>query len=522
MVVPSVTGTTPSQREMLAGEEARMRHVAFRPGSVIADKYIVERVIGEGGLGVVVAAHHQHLEQTVAIKYLRPKALGTKVVTERFVREARLAAKIRSQHVVRVYDVGMLSEGTPFMVMEYLDGTDLGNVIATAGPLATERAVDYVLQACEALAEAHLAGIVHRDLKPDNLFLAQASGKSTIKVLDFGISKVSSKRSETGRLAELTEANDQFGTPVYMSPEQLRSAADVDARADVWAVGVILFELLTGQLPFDGDGLPELCTSILTLPPASLTKIRSSLPEGLEVVVGRCLEKERENRFQNVAELAQELRPFATPAGRDSVDHIVRIVRDGGEPVRPTTPPPGDVTSRAIREAMTLAPSEGRTALTTSSGAASWGLIRVQPVVASKRGKVILAAAGAGILAVVAFTRVLTHAASSDPPSKAAAPLESAVPQAAQAAKGMPLAPTIEPVASVPPLPPAIETVAAQPVVSVEPARSPAPPTLPSRPAPSPRAAAPRSASATKSVASAAQAPAPAPFDPNAVINPFQ
>ena len=416
-------GSTSSQREVLASEDALMRHSSFRAGAIIADKYIVERVIGEGGLGVVVAARHQHLDQTVAIKYLRPKVLGSKAVTERFLREARLAAKIRSEHVVRVYDVGTLPEGTPYMVMEYLAGTDLGQVLSANGPLPVERAVDYVLQACEALAEAHVAGIVHRDLKPDNLFLAAgAAGKSHVKVLDFGISKISSKRSDSGRVSELTEANDQFGTPVYMSPEQLRSSADVDARADVWAIGVILYELLTGRLPFEGEGLPELCTAIISLPPVPLTTARPYLPASMQTVIERCLEKDREARFQNVAELAQELRSYATPTGQESIAHIVRVIREAGETVRPATPVPTESNARMMREALTLAPSaEGRKALTTSTGAASWGATSTHTATSGwKRWRFALIGVAAVSVALVAgLTRL--HEPSADGPPKPAA-----------------------------------------------------------------------------------------------------
>jgi eukaryotic-like serine/threonine-protein kinase len=374
--VPPVKQSVPPARSVApSGEEGfpKLESPSFAPGMLIAEKYVIERVLGEGGIGVVVAAKHVELDQLVAIKYLRPKVMSSPTAADRFLREARLAAKIHSEHVVHVYDVGRLPDGSPYMVMEYLAGTDLGKLLAASGPLPLEWAIDYVLQTCEALAEAHVAGIVHRDLKPDNLFVATgAAGKSVVKILDFGISKLSAKRATPDRLDVLTQANDKFGTPVYMSPEQLRSSGDVDARADVWAVGVVLYELLTGRLPFDGDSLPELCTAILTLPPASLKLDRPYLPAELQLVIERCLEKDREARFQNVAELAQELSAFAAPVSHGRVDHVLRVIREAGEQVRAPTPMPGEATARAIHEAATLEAADVRSQLTTARGVSSW------------------------------------------------------------------------------------------------------------------------------------------------------
>jgi serine/threonine-protein kinase len=518
---------------MLASEDAQMRHAAFRPGSTIADKYIVERVVGEGGLGVVVSAHHKDLDQTVAIKYLRPKVLGSRVVVERFLREARLAAKIRSQHVVRVFDVGTLPEGgMPYMIMECLQGTDLGQVLATSGPLSVERAVDYVLQACEALAEAHASGIVHRDLKPDNLFLATgAAGKTVVKVLDFGISKLTAKRSETGRLitGELTEANDQFGTPVYMSPEQLRSSADVDARADVWAVGVILYELLSGKMPFEGAGLPELVTAILTAKPAPLEAacphLSPKVRELLESVIDRCLEKERDKRFQNIAEFAQELRGFATPAGQASIDHIVSIVREGGDHVRPTTPAPTESQARAIREALTLTPNESRASLTTSNGAASWGMRTHHSLLApsSKRtGLAFVAAAGVAVALIFVFTRGRDQAQASSSAAQGGHVVEAAK-AAGEPAMAAPKA--ASPPGPVEPQTAPLEAPLAQAAQAATSDDTSAPDAsmVAARVARPATATGPRIGRAKPSAPSTASSPASqSPLDPNAVINPFQ
>src|SRR5580700_4611207 len=235
-------------------------------GQVLAGKYRVERVLGRGGMGMVVAAEHLHLRQKVAIKFLLPDA--TDEVVARFLREARSAARIRSEHVARVLDVAELPDGAPYMVMEYLDGSDLSRVLRKRGPLPIEDAVDYVLQAGEAIAEAHMAGIVHRDLKPANLFLTTAAdGSATVKVLDFGISKDSNETNADEAMA-LTRTTAVLGSPYYMAPEQMRSTRGVDARADIWSLGIILYQLLTKSVPFKSESFVELALMVVNEEPA--------------------------------------------------------------------------------------------------------------------------------------------------------------------------------------------------------------------------------------------------------------
>ena len=225
-----------------------------REGDLLAGKYRVDRVLGSGGMGIVVAARHEQLGQFVALKFLREQALGNPEAVARFLREARACVKLRSDHAAKVLDVGTLETGAPYMVMEYLEGADLGAVLAKYGPLPVETAALYVVQACEAIAAAHAAGIVHRDLKPQNLFLARTvGGASRIKVLDFGVSKVIAGLEMAG----VTQTGSMLGSPLYMSPEQMRSSRDVDARADVWALGVVLFELLTQRWPFEAESIPS-------------------------------------------------------------------------------------------------------------------------------------------------------------------------------------------------------------------------------------------------------------------------
>ena len=286
---------------------------------LFAGKYRLIREIGSGGMGAVHEAVHCQLDQRVAIKTLDPTIACLPEGIPRFLREARSAAKLRSEHVGRVIDVGALDSGEPFMVMEFLEGCDLDALIKSRGAQPAADVVDYVLQACEALAEAHAAGIVHRDIKPANLFLTQSvDGASLIKVLDFGISKA----VESESVGRLTSTSVVIGTPSYMSPEQLRSSRDVDRRTDIWALGVVLFEGLTGRLPFDGEQFTEICLRVAMDPTPPMTTV--ALPAGLEAVVGWCLRKNPADRPQSVAELARALAPF-TAAGQQRARRVVRV-----------------------------------------------------------------------------------------------------------------------------------------------------------------------------------------------------
>lgn len=397
---------------------------SFRAGGVLFGKFRIDRVLAQGGLGVVVAATHLQLDQRVAIKYLKPEALAQKTVVERFLREARLASQIRSDHVVRVHDVGVVDDAGPYMIMEYLEGIDLGRVLEDKGALLIRNAVDYVLQACEALAEAHAMGIVHRDLKPGNMFLAKrAAGSSIVKLIDFGISKAAPGRTPSGTWDNLSTGDEIFGTPVYMSPEQLRGAADLDARSDIWALGIVLHELLTGMYPFDGENVPQLCTSILGDPPVPLTRHRSAAPPELEKVILKCLEKDRTRRYRNVAELAQELVPFGPDSAAARVEHIRRVIQEGGASVRPPPPTPGsfELTAAANLSAPPLTVSAaplGRrkwviASVATFVAAAALGLILL---VTGKRGEPERAAAS---VAPSVSVLVPVATASAPPPSSA-------------------------------------------------------------------------------------------------------
>jgi serine/threonine protein kinase len=310
-----------------------------RAGERIDDKYEIETVIGEGAMGIVFVARHLKLDERVAIKILKPEVVrAAPTLVERFLREARAAISIRSAHVVRVMDVGTLASGAPFMVMEYLEGRDLQSLLQEKGALSINEAAEYVVQACDAMAEAHARGIVHRDLKPANLFLTQRfDGTPWIKVLDFGISKAVARDSVDPEVS-LTQTAAILGSPAYMSPEQVRNAKTVDARADVWSLGVILYKLLAGGAPFEGSTFSSLCAAIVADDPTPIRDKRPDVPAELEAIVMRCLAKKADARYQRVEELAMALRPFAAgdyaapPSAPDTQRGMIEPTVDQAQP----------------------------------------------------------------------------------------------------------------------------------------------------------------------------------------------
>ncbi|WP_170319903.1 protein kinase domain-containing protein [Polyangium spumosum] len=280
-------------------------------GDVLAGKYRVERVLGMGGMGVVVAATHLELRDERAIKLVRPELTHPQII-ERFLREARAVVKLRSEHVAQVYDIGRLPSGAPFMVMELLHGDDLSALLKKQGALPVHEAALYVMQACDALSEAHGRGIVHRDLKPANLFLThREDGSPCIKVLDFGVSKYVPEDGESTEM-EMTSNGDIMGSPLYMAPEQMRAAREVDARADIWALGAILYKLVTGKAPFQRATTPEIFMAVLGSEVAPLpSSVQPGIPSGLEAVIMRCLSKDVDSRFPRAADLRAALSPYS-------------------------------------------------------------------------------------------------------------------------------------------------------------------------------------------------------------------
>jgi len=366
-------------------------------GQVLAGKYRIERVLGRGGMGVVVAANHLQLGERVALKFLLPEALLNPEAVARFDREARAAVKIKSEHVARVSDVGNLESGAPYMVMEYLEGVDLSVWLTQRGALPIEQAVEFVLQACEAIAEAHTLGIVHRDLKPANLFVIERpDGGLAVKVLDFGISKLTGLG---GSGVGITSTTATMGSPLYMSPEQMESAKDVDTRGDIWALGVVLYELVSARLPFPGETMAELVLKVVTAPPVPLRVVCAHAPPGLEEVVLKCLRKNRGARYQTVAELAFALFEFAPRRSKASVERIGRVLQRAGMSAVSTQLPPSS--DAANSESASPSPQT----------LASWG--QTNPPPAARRRVVLIAVALVAVpvlaVGVVALLRSVGH-----------------------------------------------------------------------------------------------------------------
>jgi serine/threonine-protein kinase len=361
----------------------------LHPGDTFLAKYRIERELGAGNMGRVYLAEHLGLEQRVAIKLMRP-AHDPQAQAARFLREARICARLTSPHVAKVFDVGV-SEHGPFLVMDYLVGRDLAAVLEARGPLPVSDAVEYVVQACEALAEAHAAGIVHRDIKPANLFLTSGlGGVPCVKVLDFGVSKMTG----AGGLALTGEAH-ALGSPLYMSPEQIDNAKDVDMRADLWSLGVTLFELVAGTPPFVRDRIQDLLVAIVMHPPPPLSQFRADLPAGFEAVLLQCLEKDRTRRWPNAAAMAAALAPFAPARAAVYVERIATLLGEQVAAARPTDLlPPEPPLNAGIGATSPLSIAAG------TGGAVVRTTLPNERVRPAHSGRVALVATGAGILLV--------------------------------------------------------------------------------------------------------------------------
>jgi serine/threonine-protein kinase len=455
-------------------------------GAVLAGKYEVERVLGSGAMGVVVAAEHQLLRHTVAIKLIAGKREDAAKAVLRFTREARAIAGLVSDHIVRVLDFGLLEEGQPFLVMQYLRGHDLAcEVRERGGKLPPAEAVDLVIQACDGLATAHAAGVIHRDIKPGNLVLTQRpNGAPLLVIVDFGISKSTAEEAEE----TLTASQATLGSPLYMSPEQIRDPSSVDARTDVWSLGVVLRFLLTGKPAFVASDASGVLAAVIADEPTPLRDEAPEVDEGLADVVGRCLEKRRAFRFGSAAELARALAPYASEAGAaqasriaDAAPNAVRISvvttpapapeAEGAGTFASTTrgPAPPPVAKRRASRALI-----GVGAALGLVGAAAFALTGPEPLVA----KLGVAVADLGTRAAVKMTPqhdVSEGASASAPKEQAGAPDAGPAASDAGASEATPASAVLDagaPVATAPaprrarPLPPRAQPPHAPPAPS--------------------------------------------------------
>jgi eukaryotic-like serine/threonine-protein kinase len=348
------------------------------PGDTIADKYLLGRVLGVGGMGIVFLAQHLQLEGQVALKFLSAEFATNPEAVGRFRREAQAAAKLKSDHVVRVFDVGIHSNGLPYMVMEYLEGGDLSGLLKASGPLPVGLAADLLIQTCSAVADAHRQGIVHRDLKPSNLFcVPRSDGGLTVKVVDFGISKLTG--ASAGLEQGITVTGNVVGSPSYMSPEQMKSSNRIDHRTDVWSLGVVLYECVTGQLPFPATTYAEICLKVHQDEPLPPSVYGVNLPPGLEAIIHKCLAKDPEQRYATVGDLAAALSEFAPlplwPSMQPVAPTDVSDAAQSGRATRRASGKPGRLSSTQPGWVHSSPPLGGRRRVSLILGAAALVLV---------------------------------------------------------------------------------------------------------------------------------------------------
>lgn len=453
------------------------KETTLQPGEMLAGKFRVERVVGRGGMGLVIEATNVQLDQKVALKLLTANKDDPAAV-ERFSREARAAARLKSEHVARVYDVGKDATHGPFIVMEMLEGKTLAEVLQQSGRVAVHRAVEYVIDACEGLAEAHARGIVHQDVKPPNLFLVTAAdGKPSIKLLDFGIATIRTKEREADAKSSLPSA----GTPAYLAPEQLRGTATIDHRADIWALGCVLYELLVGERAFRAARFTELVTKILETPPHPFPA-ELDVPSQLVAVVQRCLEKDPAKRFSSTGELALKLLPFARRRAHSAVTRAVAHAKTGGlDPdleMPSSMPPPPDSSdfpsSTSLRAAKV--PSFSSLPASSASRTSTPAVLASAAPAAPRRRAILIVSAMIGLLVAGVIFFVIRRpepqqavetetkpapvakAAASPPPSASAVPaiVESVANVAPSSAPSTTAAPSASAIASAPPVIPRV------------------------------------------------------------------
>lgn len=460
-------------------------------GEVIDGKYRIDRMLGQGGMGAVAAAFHLLRKAPVALKFISPDIVRVPGAVERFVNEAVAASQIDSDHVVRIFDVGQMPSGLPYIVMEMMSGQDLAVVLEREGQggMPVPRAVHFVLQILRALQVAHAAGIIHRDLKPSNAFVITKDGEPDfVKLLDFGISKITQEASESAQ--HLTQTNTGLGTPLYMSPEQARNARDATPQSDIYSVSAILYELLTARTPYLADTPNDLLYKLFTTEPDDIRKLRPDLPEGLAAAVHRGLSKDAALRPSSVTELAEQIAPYADARSASIVARIgsARSVRHSAPDAQRTLIAPQS--SPLEQTALAPGPAAAQTAPLSSvqTGGArpgatelNMGVSDVSPA-APPRKKGPGAAIALGVIAVlalagggVALSRGNSTTSTAPPAAPSATPTQSASPE-----PGI----TVTPVKSAAPeVAPAVES---PPPVASEKKRAATPAPTPQQPATTP------------------------------------
>jgi serine/threonine-protein kinase len=444
----------------------------FNVGDTLAGKYRIDRVLGVGGMGVVVAATHLDLDTKVAIKVMRDELLDEPSAVQRLMLEARAAARIKSEHVARVLDVSTLPSGVPYIVMEFLDGCDLAQLLAEQGALPVAQVADFLLEACEALAEAHAAQIIHRDLKPENLFVARAAdGSPTIKVVDFGISK---QLGPAAGERALTNPSTAVGSPQYMAPEQMQGRP-IDVRADIWALGAILYQAVTGKHAFDGKTLPEVCAKVLGQDPPALRSLKPQLPAELELLVVRCLKKDPSERYADIASFAAALAPLGSSSAVRSMERINRVLKGNSAMIS------------KIGTAPTVA-----LGTTPMAGAATY----TSAPTSRNSNPIVLGLVVAAVVIIGAVTFALrspTPTATATTPTPAASPVPAATPKppAAESVPAIMHQPALSASAAPLPTPSATPNTAAVGAIDESPAATPSAARAPKKASTKPKAAAP-------------------------------